>query len=301
MIYTVTLNPSLDYIVSVTDLNLGTTNRTTNELLYPGGKGINVSIVLNNLGIESKILGFTAGFTGREIRRKIKEIGLSENFIDVNEGMSRINIKIRSNQETEVNGMGPKLTEENIKNLYEQLDALTEGDVLVLSGSIPSGLSSTLYQDIMKRYKDKRLLIAVDASKDLLTNVLPLNPFVIKPNKQELEEILDIKLNDTQDTVIYAKKLQETGARNVIVSMAGNGAVLVTEDGDTFYTKPPVGKAVNSVGAGDSMLAGFLYGYLTFKDYEKAFYYSVCTGSASAFSEGLATKDAVERLLAKIP
>ncbi|MDE5777778.1 MAG: 1-phosphofructokinase [Lachnospiraceae bacterium] len=301
MIYTVTLNPSLDYIVSVTDLNLGTTNRTTNELLYPGGKGINVSIVLNNLGIESKILGFTAGFTGREIRRKIKEIGLSENFIDVNEGMSRINIKIRSNEETEVNGMGPKLTEENIKNLYEQLDALTEGDVLVLSGSIPSGLSSTLYQDIMKRYKDKRLLIAVDASKDLLTNVLPLNPFVIKPNKQELEEILDIKLNDTQDTVIYAKKLQETGARNVIVSMAGNGAVLVTEDGDTFYTKPPVGKAVNSVGAGDSMLAGFLYGYLTFKDYEKAFYYSVCTGSASAFSEGLATKDAVERLLAKIP
>lgn len=301
MIYTVTLNPSLDYIVSVTDLNLGTTNRTTNELLYPGGKGINVSIVLNNLGIESKILGFTAGFTGREIRRKIKEIGLSENFIDVNEGMSRINIKIRSNEETEVNGMGPKLTEENIKNLYEQLDALTEGDVLVLSGSIPSGLSSTLYQDIMKRYKDKRLLIAVDASKDLLTNVLPLNPFVIKPNQQELEEILDIKLNDTQDGVIYAKKLQETGARNVIVSMAGNGAVLVTEDGDTFYTKPPVGKAVNSVGAGDSMLAGFLYGYLTFKDYEKAFYYSVCTGSASAFSEGLATKDAVERLLAKIP
>lgn len=301
MIYTVTLNPSLDYIVSVTDLNLGTTNRTTNELLYPGGKGINVSIVLNNLGIESKILGFTAGFTGREIRRKIKEIGLSENFIDVNEGMSRINIKIRSNEETEVNGMGPKLTEENIKNLYEQLDALTEGDVLVLSGSIPSGLSSTLYQDIMKRYKDKRLLIAVDASKDLLTNVLPLNPFVIKPNKQELEEILDIKLNDTQDAVIYAKKLQEMGARNVMVSMAGNGAMLVTEGGDTFYTKPPVGKVVNSVGAGDSMLAGFLYGYLTFKDYEKAFYYSVCTGSASAFSEGLATKDEVERLLAEIP
>ncbi len=301
MIYTVTLNPSLDYIITVENLRLGETNRTSgDEIIFPGGKGINVSLVLKNLGLESTALGFTAGFTGEEISRLVKVMGLKEEFIKVPKGISRINVKVRSDEETEMNGQGPEIGQEQIDQLIAQLDLLKEGDVLVLSGSIPGSMPSTIYHDIMERYLNKGILIAVDATKDLLTNVLPLHPFVIKPNNHELEEIFQVKLNGSEDVVKYAKKLQEQGARNVMVSMAGDGALLVTENGDVFETKPPKGEVKNSVGAGDSMVAGFLYGYMEFKDYEKAFYYGVCTGSASAFSENLATKEEVEGLLAQL-
>lgn len=297
MIYTVTLNPSLDYIAVVNDITLGETNRTEHETIFPGGKGINVSIVLKNLGFESIALGFVAGFTGEEIKKKVISMGVSEQFISVPEGISRINVKIRSKEETEINGLGPNINKMSLDMLIEQLDKLEKGDVLVLSGSIPASLPSTMYQDIMLRYKDKDILIAVDATKELLTNVLPLHPFVIKPNRSELEEIFQVSLNNTEDIIFYAKKLQELGARNVIVSMAGDGAILVTEEGDTYYSMPPKGKVVNSVGAGDSMVAGFIYGYITYRDYEKAFYYGLCAGSASAFSKNLAVKEEVEKLL----
>ncbi len=297
MIYTVTLNPSLDYIAVVNDITLGETNRTEHETIFPGGKGINVSIVLKNLGFESIALGFVAGFTGEEIKKKVISMGVSEQFISVPEGISRINVKIRSKEETEINGLGPNINKMSLDMLIEQLDKLEKGDVLVLSGSIPASLPSTMYQDIMLRYKDKDILIAVDATKELLTNVLPLHPFVIKPNRSELEEIFQVSLNNTEDIIFYAKKLQELGARNVIVSMAGDGAILVTEEGDTYYSMPPKGKVVNSVGAGDSMVAGFIYGYITYRDYEKAFYHGLCAGSASAFSKNLASKEEVEKLL----
>lgn len=297
MNYTVTLNPSLDYIAVVNDITLGETNRTEHETIFPGGKGINVSIVLKNLGFESIALGFVAGFTGEEIKKKVISMGVSEQFISVPEGISRINVKIRSKEETEINGLGPNINKMSLDMLIEQLDKLEKGDVLVLSGSIPASLPSTMYQDIMLRYKDKDILIAVDATKELLTNVLPLHPFVIKPNRSELEEIFQVSLNNTEDIIFYAKKLQELGARNVIVSMAGDGAILVTEEGDTYYSMPPKGKVVNSVGAGDSMVAGFIYGYITYRDYEKAFYHGLCAGSASAFSKNLASKEEVEKLL----
>lgn len=300
MIYTVTLNPSLDYIVNINQIREGVVNRTEKEIIYPGGKGINVSIVLKNLGLQSTALGFVAGFTGGEIRKKVTEMGLSEKFIHIADGFSRINIKIRSEKETEINGMGPEVSSECLTSLYKQLDELEKGDVLVLSGSIPISVPTTMYQDIMSRYNDRGILIAVDATKDLLTNVLPLTPFLIKPNIHELGDIFQTSLTSTEDVIKHAIKLQEKGARNVLVSMAGDGAVLVTEKGSVYHAKPPTGKVVNSVGAGDSMVAGFLYGYITYGDYEKAFYYGLCAGSASAFSENLATLTEVETLIKKM-
>lgn len=297
MVYTVTFNPSLDYIVNVSDFKLGQVNRTEKEVMFPGGKGINVSIVLKNLGMESTILGFTAGFTGEEIQRRVKEMGCVEKLIPIANDYSRINLKLRSNEESEINGMGPVIGKEDIDKLYQMLDALKAGDVLVLAGSIPASMPSTMYSDIMEYLQDKEVLIAVDATKDLLVNVLPFHPFVIKPNNYELGEIFDVTLKDKKDVIVYAKKLQEQGARNVLVSMAGDGAVLVAEDGSVYESEAPKGKVVNSVGAGDSMVAGFLYGYLTTENYEIAFKNGVATGSASAFSENLATKEEVEAIL----
>ena len=295
MVYTVTFNPSLDYIVNVSDFKLGQVNRTEKEVMFPGGKGINVSIVLKNLGMESTILGFTAGFTGEEIQRRVKE--MVEKLIPIANGYSRINLKLRSNEESEINGMGPVIGKEDIDKLYQMLDTLKAGDVLVLAGSIPASMPSTMYSDIMEYLQDKEVLIAVDATKDLLVNVLPFHPFVIKPNNYELGEIFDVTLKDKKDVIVYAKKLQEQEARNVLVSMAGDGAVLVAEDGSVYESEAPKGKVVNSVGAGDSMVAGFLYGYLTTENYEIAFKNGVATGSASAFSENLATKEEVEAIL----
>lgn len=297
MIYTVTFNPSLDYIVSVDNFKMGIVNRTTKELMYPGGKGINVSMVLSNLGIKNTAFGFSAGFTGEEIIRKVREKGIEAEFISVKEGNSRINVKLRSNEETEINGKGPKITEENIEELYAKLDSLKKGDVLVLAGSIPDVMPKSIYMDIMNHLQEKNLMVVVDATKELLLNVLPFHPFLIKPNNHELGEIFGVEISTKDQVVEYAKKLQEKGAKNVLVSMAGEGAVLVTEDGMEYRAEAPKGKVINSVGAGDSMVAGFLYGYLKNKDYKEAFAYGVCTGSASAFSEELAQKEQVEELM----
>lgn len=294
MIYTVTFNPSLDYIVTVQDFTVGKVNRTTKELVLPGGKGINVSIVLKNLGMASTALGFIAGFTGEEIKRRLAKQEIDTDFIVAGNGMSRINVKLRSNEESEINGIGPDIDEASLSQFMAKIDLLKDGDVLVLAGSIPAVLSETIYRDIMKRLQEKNIMIAVDATKDLLCNVLEYHPFVIKPNNFELGEIFGVELTSQEEVVTYAKKLQERGARNVLVSMAGDGAVLVAEDGSTYQSPAPKGKVVNSVGAGDSMVAGFIYGYLTEQNYENAFYTGISCGSASAFSENLATKEEVE-------
>ena len=297
MIYTVTFNPSLDYVVDVKDFTTGIVNRTTKESIFPGGKGINVSMVLKNLGHENTALGFMAGFTGDEITRLLEEKGITTDFIYVGKGASRINVKLRSDQETEINGQGPEILEEDIQKLYEKLDTLRNGDILVLAGSIPDVMPGSMYMDIMDYLKEKNIRIAVDATKDLLVNVLSYHPFLIKPNNYELGEIFGVTLSDKDEIITYARKLQEKGARNVLVSMAGDGAVLVTEDGNRFCAEAPKGKVVNSVGAGDSMVAGFLAGYLESGSYEVAFQKGVCTGSASAFSEELATKEEVDAIL----
>lgn len=297
MIYTVTLNPSLDYIVSVKDFVPGRVNRTKKEVIFPGGKGINVSIVLHNLGMTSSALGFVAGFTGEEIKKQVQTFHVAEKFIPVAEGMSRINVKLRSNEESEINGKGPNIQSADIELLMKQLDTLQDGDVLVLAGSIPDMMPETMYRDIMARLSEKKVMVVVDATKDLLVNVLEYHPFLIKPNNFELGEIFGVELKSKEEVITYAKKLQEKGARNVLVSMAGDGAVMVAADGTTYESNAPKGQVVNSVGAGDSMVAGFLYGYLIWHSYEKAFYYGLCTGSASAFSENLATKTEVEQLL----
>ena len=297
MIYTVTFNPSLDYIVSVNNFQLGMTNRTATEMMLPGGKGINVSIVLKNLGLENTALGFAAGFTGDEIQRQVEEIGVTARFIPVDEGISRINLKLQNIEGTEINGQGPAIGEADIKKLYEKLDTLSDGDILVLAGSIPDVMPGSMYMDIMKHLQNKDLKIVVDATKNLLVNVLQYHPFLIKPNNHELGEIFGVKIENKADVITYAKKMQEKGARNVLVSMAGDGAVLVAEDGSIFQSEAPKGKVVNSVGAGDSMVAGFIAGYLEDGSYGKAFQMGVCTGSASAFSEELATKAEVIALL----
>lgn len=300
MIYTVTFNPCLDYIVSVDDFTLGRVNRTTKELVYPGGKGINVSLVLKNLGMESTALGFTAGFTGTEIEQALQRWGCYTDFIRVEDGMSRINIKLRSNEESEINGQGPKISKEALEQLYEKLDAMTSEDVLVLAGSIPGSMPDSSYELIMERVAAKNMKVAVDATGDLLVNVLKYHPFLIKPNNHELEEIFHTPM-DSNDTIIaHAKKLQQMGAKNVLISMAGDGAILVSEDGEVRQSPAPKGKVVNSVGAGDSMVAGFLTGYLTTENYGEAFRMGIATGSASAFSERLATKPEVEEILKKL-
>lgn len=299
MIYTVTFNPSLDYIVTVDNLKLGEVNRTSREIMNPGGKGINVSLVLQNLGYDSTALGFQAGFTGREIVRLMEKQGIDAKFIEVKNGMSRINVKVKSNEESEINGMGPGIGSEDIDTLYTQLDALQDGDILVLAGSIPSVMPETMYSDIMEHLSGKKLHIVVDATKDLLMNVLQYHPFLIKPNNHELGEIYGVTLRTREEVIPYARKMQEAGARNVLISMAGEGAVLLAENGQVYQSEAPKGTVQNSVGAGDSMVAGFIAGYLAKKDYEQAFYTGVCTGSASAFSEGMATGEAVEALLAQ--
>jgi len=297
MIYTVTFNPSLDYIVNVDDFTLGRVNRTTKELIYPGGKGINVSLVLKNLLIESTALGFVAGFTGKEIERALHEWGCLTRFITIESGLSRINLKLRSNEESEINGQGPEIDANAITKLYGTLDQLKEEDILVLAGSIPNTMSVSMYEQIMNRLQNKGIKIIVDATGDLLVNVLKYQPFLIKPNNHELEEIFQVTLKNNEEIVTYGKKLKEMGARNVLISMAGDGAILIAEDDTVYYSEAPKGKVVNSVGAGDSMVAGFLAGYLEHHNYEEAFKTGIATGSASAFSERLATKKEVEELM----
>nr|WP_294679891.1 1-phosphofructokinase [uncultured Blautia sp.] len=300
MIYTVTFNPSLDYIVAVEDFKLGLTNRTSSELMLPGGKGINVSTVLMNLGIENTALGFTAGFVGDEIVRRLEEMGVKSDFIKISEGVSRINLKLKSIDGTEINGMGPEISTDKVQELMDRLDSLGEGDVLFLAGSIPSSMPDDMYEKIMARLDGKGVMIVVDATKDLLMNVLKYHPFLVKPNNHELGEIFGVELKTREDVVPYGKKLQEKGAANVLISMAGEGAVLIAGNGEVFMEPAPEGKLINGVGAGDSMVAGFMAGWMEKKDYEHAFHMGISAGSASAFSENLATREEIEKVYRQV-
>ena len=300
MIYTVTFNPSLDYIVSVNDFQLGLTNRTDSELILPGGKGINVSTILMNLGIDSTAFGFAAGFTGEEIIREVEAMGIRSDFIKIDSGISRINLKLKNIDGTEINGSGPEISEEKIEELLRKLDILGEGDILVLAGSIPASMPADMYSTIMERLQHKNVTFIVDATKDLLINVLKYKPFLIKPNNHELGELFDVKLTTREEVIPYGKKLQKQGARNVLISMAGEGAVLVAEDGSVYEAPAPKGTLVNAVGVGDSMVAGFTAGWIEKKDYRHAFYMGVSAGSASAFSEYLATKEEIMDLYEKV-
>ncbi len=297
MIYTVTFNPSLDYIVSTDGFELNKTNRTTAEQMLVGGKGINVSVVLHNLGIESMALGFTAGFTGAQIEQESRTLGLRTDFIRVEQGFSRINVKLKDYDGTEINGMGPEIGAEHVKQFYQKLDGLKAGDLLVLAGSIPKCLPDSIYSEIMERLEKRGVWFVIDATRDLLVNVLKYRPFLIKPNHHELGEIFDVTLRTREEVIPYAKKLQEQGARNVLVSMAGQGAVLADENGGVHSLPAPAGRLVNAVGAGDSMVAGFLAGWMKRHDYGYAFGMGVAAGSASAFSELLATRQEVEQVL----
>ncbi len=296
MIYTVTFNPSLDYIVSMKSFDMGMTNRTTQEQMLPGGKGINVSTVLTNLGHENTALGFVAGFTGDEIIRRLEEMKLRNDFIRIDNGFSRINVKLKDYDGTEINGMGPVIDDASQKKLMDQLQSMKEGDTLVLAGSIPESMPSTIYHDIMEQLQGKGIRFVVDATQKLLMNVLPFHPFLIKPNNHELGEIFGVELKTRESVVPYARKLQDQGAVNVLVSMAGEGAVLLDENGEVHMHEAAKGKLVNAVGAGDSMVAGFIAGYEEKKDYEHAFRMGISAGSASAFSELLATKEEVMKV-----
>lgn len=298
MIYTVTFNPSIDYIVSMNHFSLGKTNRTTEEKMFPGGKGINVSTVLTNLGISNIALGFIAGFTGTEIKRLSQEQGILCDFITLPEGNNRINVKLKDYDGTEINGSGPDIPNTKLEELLKQLNRLKDGDSLVLAGSIPSSVPSNIYQTIIEKLKEKKVNIIVDATKDLLKNALPFRPFLIKPNRHELEEAFDIIIESKEEAIRYARHLQRMGARNVMVSLSGDGAVFVSEEGESFEADVPPGKLINAVGSGDSMIAGFLAGWETTADYEQAFKMAVAAGSASAYSEELATKEDIEKLLA---
>ena len=289
MIYTVTFNPAIDYIVNVPDYKSGIVNRTSAEKVLAGGKGINVSTVLKNLGCDNTALGFTAGFTGEEIKRALNDLGVKTEFIDLPEGYTRINVKLKCDEETEVNGQGPNIPEEAVEQLIERLRATEDGDFVVLAGSIPNTMKPSAYCDIMSRLTDKKLNIVVDATGDLLVNVLKYKPFLIKPNNHELGEIFGKVLKTDEEIIECAKAMQEKGARNVLVSMAGDGAIFVGETGEVIKSMPPQGKVVNSTGAGDSMVAGFIAGYLDGGEYRKAFLMGLSAGSASAFSENLAT------------
>lgn len=300
MIYTVTLNPSLDYFLSVEHFSIGKTNRSTEEVYRPGGKGINVSWVLHNLGLESTALGFLAGFTGQEIKRQMESTGITTDFIELPRGMSRLNVKIKQMDATEINASGPVLSEENLKQLRQKLAVLKKGDILILSGSLPGSVPTDIYKTLMEEVQGKEIPVIVDAIGDALLKTLPLHPFLIKPNHQELSELFCVELTTREQVVPYAKKLQEQGARNVLVSLGGAGAVLLDQNGMVHESDVPRGKLINAVGAGDSMVAGFLTGYLEKQGMEHAFCMGVAAGSASAFSEGLADRETVEQLYRQI-
>lgn len=297
MIFTVTFNPSLDYVVELDAFREGEVNRSEREQLYAGGKGINVSMVLKNLDIRNIALGFIGGFTGKEIQRRVKEFGCYADFVKLKSGNSRINVKIKAGSESEINGQGPDISKKELSELFKKLDSIEAGDILVLAGSIPTALPEDTYENIMKYLENREIKIVVDATGELLLRVVKYKPFLIKPNNHELAEMFGVELKSADEIVFYAKQLQSMGARNVLISMAGKGAILADENGAVHQMKPPKGVVKNSVGAGDSMVAGFIAGYLKNQDLREAFRMGVATGSASAFSDTLATRAEVMKLL----
>lgn len=301
MIYTVTFNPAIDYIIRLDKLTPGAINRVNYEQVLGGGKGINVSIVLGNLGHKSTAMGFLAGFTGDEIIRQLRDFNAADDFVKLDAGFSRINVKVKADVETEINGQGPKISDAKRDELFAKLQQLGAGDTLVISGSIPNTLPDDMYERTLEPLQGKGIRVVVDAEKGLLLKVLKFHPWLIKPNNHELGDMFGVKLTSDAEIIEYAKKLQEKGAQNVLISMAGDGAILLTAEGKSYKSPAPKGKLVNSVGAGDSMVAGFIAGYEESNgDYEKAFHMGVATGSASAFSENLATRPEVEALLKTI-
>lgn len=299
MIYTVTFNPSLDYVVALDKLQVGSINRTKDEDLFPGGKGINVSLILQALGVPSRILGFKAGFTGDALERMLAARGCASELLPVQEGFTRINVKVRGRVETAVNGKGPAITEKDLCRLLKKLEQLKPDDILVLSGSGPAGCSPDLYREIAMLMGSQCVPCVVDAEGPLLQNALEAGPFLVKPNKEELEGLLGRNFATEQDLLAGVRELQEAGARNVLVSLGGEGALLADRYGKIHKAKAPEGEVVNTVGAGDSMVAGFLAGYVKTKDYGEALRWGVCAGSATAFSLGLATKEDIARLMEK--
>lgn len=295
MIYTLTLNPSLDVYLHVEDFQKGSISRSDKQIIEAGGKGINVSIVLSRLGYESTALGFTGGFSGDEIIRQLNKKHIRTDFVRV-KGNSRLNIKIRSAEETDINGNGPVVSEENLNALLSKLDQLEEGDVLVMSGSIPSSLCEDIYARILKRYKRKNLLIVLDTAGKALKDALKYHPFLIKPNAEELGQLFHTQVHSRLQAMEYARRLKHAGAQNVLVSLGGDGAVFIAKDGREYSSVAPQGDVVNTTGAGDSMVAGFLAGYLEKGEYTKAFHYALCAGSAAAFSRELANKENTEKL-----
>ena len=305
MVYTITFNPALDYIIQVENFKIGEINRTKTETILPGGKGLNVSIVLKNLKIENTALGFVAGFTGEELIHKMESQGVKTDFVKVEKGITRINIKISSInekkvEETALNGMGPQITKNDIEVLFEKIEKMSTKDVVILSGSIPKNIDNDIYEKICKKLNEKEITFIVDSTQELLMNVLKYNPFLIKPNKEELEETLNCKISTKEDIIDAAKKLKEMGAQNVLVSLGNDGALLLTKDNNTYYSKAPRGQVVSTVGSGDSMVAGFLAGYYQTQNYEHALKTGVAAGSASAFSVELATKEDVDLLLKQL-
>lgn len=300
MIYTVTFNPAIDYVVHADDMQVGAVNRSRQEEVYFGGKGINVSVVLHELGLASKALGFVAGFTGEAIEQGLRADGIETDFIHLEKGFSRINVKIKSSEETELNGQGPEIPEDRLRQLFDQLEQVQDGDTIILAGSIPASLPADVYEQILRHLSGKQVRAVVDATRDLLVNVLKYKPFLIKPNNFELGEIFGVPLKDDVDEIVrYAGKLQEMGARNVLVSMAGDGAVLLDENGGVHACGVCKGTVKNSVGAGDSMVAGFVAGCET-GDYDYALKLGTATGGATAFSEGLAKKELIAELLQQL-
>lgn len=300
MIYTITFNPALDYISQVENFETGKINRTKTEKILPGGKGLNVSTVLKNLGIESIALGFIAGFTGEELKRNIEEKGIKTDFINVEKGITRINVKISSNKETALNGNGPEITEEDINKLLEKIEKITKEDMVILAGNIPRCINNDIYEIICKTLEKNNVTFVVDATKELLMNVLKYKPFLIKPNNHELAEMFNVELNSTEDVVFYARKLKEMGAQNVLISMGKDGALLVTENDEVFASSVAKGEVINSVGAGDSMVAGFIAGYLKSNSYEEALRLGAASGGATAFSSDLATREFIDKLVDEI-
>lgn len=300
MIYTLTLNPSLDYIVNINNINIHSLNRSTDETIIAGGKGINVSIVLNNLGINNTALGYIAGFTGDEIKKQLELQGVNCDFIKLNDGLSRINIKLKDNGETEINASGPNISDEALEVLYNKIKNLNEDDYLILSGSIPKNLPNNIYNTIIEKISNENVKIIIDSTKDSLLNALKYRPFLIKPNHHELAEMFDVELNTHDDIIYYAKKLQKMGARNVLISMAKDGAIFINENSKVIRKEAPKGILKNSIGAGDSMVAGFVTGFIRTNNLDEAFKFSIATGSASAFSNALANEESVQSLLKQI-